>query len=280
MQEIRVCVHCNTSFECASHSTRRFCSDDCRYRTPEMREKKRKIALTLWDTPETAQKLREGIKTRSQNPQWMNAPHFQKGENHPRFTGAKVKRRESMSQYAYKKWRTDVFKRDNFTCQKCGQKGGYLNAHHIQQWANFPELRFELSNGITLCESCHDKEHGFNRKKKTYSCVVCGKPKNDGRCPRCHSCASKQGFRDDKRAPNGICKLCGIEFKKRRKSVVFCSNSCRSEFAKQQNSVTLICPVCKKEFSRYKSTATHQTNFCSRTCKGIASRGKPRGTYQ
>jgi 5-methylcytosine-specific restriction endonuclease McrA len=60
-----------------------------------------------------------------------------------------------------KKWRRSVFKRDNFTCLDCGKVGGKLNAHHIQPWAECPELRFVLENGRTLCTNCHRKEHGW-----------------------------------------------------------------------------------------------------------------------
>ena len=60
----------------------------------------------------------------------------------------------------YKAWRADVFERDNFTCAICGQVGGTLNAHHIKPYAEYPELRYELSNGITLCEKCHRRIHG------------------------------------------------------------------------------------------------------------------------
>lgn len=58
-----------------------------------------------------------------------------------------------------KVWRSKVFIRDNFTCQKCNVKGGVLNAHHIKPFAHYPELRFELSNGLTLCKCCHIEEH-------------------------------------------------------------------------------------------------------------------------
>ena len=56
---------------------------------------------------------------------------------------------------AYKFWRKAVFQRDNWTCVKCGQRGGYLEADHIKGFAEYPELRFEVSNGQTLCKPCH-----------------------------------------------------------------------------------------------------------------------------
>lgn len=67
--------------------------------------------------------------------------------------------REIRNSKKYSKWRTKVFERDNYTCQKCGQIGGELNAHHIKEFSNYPTLRFKLSNGLTSCEDCHRKEH-------------------------------------------------------------------------------------------------------------------------
>jgi len=56
-------------------------------------------------------------------------------------------------------WRQAVLERDNFTCQKCGQCGGKLEAHHINNFAEHPELRTSIENGITLCRKCHREFH-------------------------------------------------------------------------------------------------------------------------
>jgi 5-methylcytosine-specific restriction endonuclease McrA len=57
-------------------------------------------------------------------------------------------------------WREFVFNRDNFTCQTCGLRGGYIQAHHINMFAEHPDLRFDPSNGITLCKKCHKSIRG------------------------------------------------------------------------------------------------------------------------
>jgi len=60
----------------------------------------------------------------------------------------------------YREWREEVYKRDDYTCQYCGDSiGGNLNAHHIEDYSNNPELRTTLSNGITLCKKCHRNFH-------------------------------------------------------------------------------------------------------------------------
>lgn len=59
----------------------------------------------------------------------------------------------------YRLWREAVFARDNWTCQKTGIKGGELHPHHINNFSEFPELRFAIDNGITLSEKAHREFH-------------------------------------------------------------------------------------------------------------------------
>ena len=55
----------------------------------------------------------------------------------------------------YTKWRRAIYERDDYTCQDCGERGVRLETDHIKPFALYPELRFELTNGRTLCKPCH-----------------------------------------------------------------------------------------------------------------------------
>ncbi len=55
-------------------------------------------------------------------------------------------------------WRETCLERDDHKCQTCGNKEK-LHVHHIKSWNDYPELRFEISNGQTLCISCHSTLH-------------------------------------------------------------------------------------------------------------------------
>jgi hypothetical protein len=66
--------------------------------------------------------------------------------------------------FEFRLWRESVFTRDNFACKKCGIESGcgykiYLHPHHILNFAQFPELRFAIDNGITFCDECHWEFH-------------------------------------------------------------------------------------------------------------------------
>ena len=81
---------------------------------------------------------------------------LQNSENHPNWRGGKgTERHRLMGKEEYVLWRTAVFIRDNYTCQECNMRGGELNADHIKPWSLYPELRYAIDNGRTLCVSCH-----------------------------------------------------------------------------------------------------------------------------
>mgnify|MGYP001585907795 CR=1 FL=1 len=66
----------------------------------------------------------------------------------------------------YHLWEESVFSKGNFKCQKCGHNQiSKLVAHHILNFAQWPELRFAIDNGILLCFVCHNLFHKIYGKK-------------------------------------------------------------------------------------------------------------------
>ncbi len=94
-----------------------------------------------------------------------------RGEENPLWKGGSSSINKKLrSSIEYKFWREAVFARDKYTCVWCGDdKGGNLNADHIKPFAYFPELRFAIDNGRTLCIPCHKTTDSFmGRAKKNY----------------------------------------------------------------------------------------------------------------
>lgn len=69
----------------------------------------------------------------------------------------------------YKQWREAIFERDDYTCQMCFTRGGILNADHVKPFALFPDLRFDLDNGRTLCLPCHKLTPTYGAKTRLVS---------------------------------------------------------------------------------------------------------------
>ncbi len=96
---------------------------------------------------------KKGIELSEEHKKKLSEAH--KGEKAYNWKGNRSKIYGLRRRAAYKAWRTLVFERDDYTCQECGERGMYANAHHIKGVAEYPELVYEVDNGVTLCERCH-----------------------------------------------------------------------------------------------------------------------------
>jgi 5-methylcytosine-specific restriction endonuclease McrA len=102
--------------------------------------------------------ISRGTKLAGCRPPW--ADHHPSGPDHPQWKGGvSLVRNKDWGTPQYQNFRFAVFNRDKHTCQKCKYHGPKLHAHHIKAWAEYPELRYDPSNGITLCHDCHHAEH-------------------------------------------------------------------------------------------------------------------------
>ena len=125
-REIITCQCCGEKFEFVVSAKRKYCSDKCA-------------------------RLHGRITRKGEgNPSWKGGT-----------TAEGIRIRGSA---AFREWRKAVFERDNYTCQDCNNRGGDLEAHHIKEFAFYPELRFDVDNGQTLCVRCHRKT--FNQSLK------------------------------------------------------------------------------------------------------------------
>ena len=94
----------------------------------------------------------------------FNPSKSNKGKKNSRWLGDRKLLKRPMTSFEGNQWRKEIYKRDNFTCQKCGKKGVRLNAHHIRGFFECPNLKWDINNGITLCINCHKKTNNYGWK--------------------------------------------------------------------------------------------------------------------
>lgn len=91
------------------------------------------------------------------------------GAEHPNWKGGVTPINHAIrASLQYKTWRRHVFQRDDFTCQSCTVRGVELHADHVMPFASFPDLRFEILNGRTLCVPCHKKTPTYRRSSHPF----------------------------------------------------------------------------------------------------------------
>jgi len=96
---------------------------------------------------------------------------WNKGKEYPQIQGSnhwkwkanrdELIRKDQRNDPLYKRWMTEVKRRDKVCMKSDSHCFGYKVAHHIKSWADYPELRYDVDNGITLCRLHHYLEHGY-----------------------------------------------------------------------------------------------------------------------
>lgn len=116
----------------------------------------RKKLIEIMQTDEYKEKMSQA------NSGEKNGMYGITGELHHNWNFSKTMedRKKTRKLPKYGSWRTAVFRRDKYTCQKClDNRGGNLVAHHINSYNWDEKSRTEISNGVTLCEDCHKEFH-------------------------------------------------------------------------------------------------------------------------
>ncbi len=81
-----------------------------------------------------------------------------KGEQHHNWKGGVTTRNKYERSLFLKYTQPKIFKRDDYRCFDCGERGGKLQVDHILPWAIYQRLRFDENNCQTLCMACHYKK--------------------------------------------------------------------------------------------------------------------------
>ena len=135
--------------------------------TPHSIETKRRLSeLNIGKklSEETKKKISESHNSKETSKKWSE---LRKGQNHYNWQGGINSINDTIRHsFEIREWRKSVFERDNYTCVECGIRGGNLEADHIKSFALYPELRFVLGNGRTLCRPCHRKTNTYGSKTR------------------------------------------------------------------------------------------------------------------
>ena len=147
----RLCIYCDAEFETVPSSSKEYCSHQC--------------YLDNIEAP-TVEKVCLFCEKKFDIKEY-DSTHNKIYCSHSCFTKSnRTNRYKDHAGGLATNWRRQILIRDENTCVECGaenegNKKHFLHAHHIKSWKDFPDLRFELHNGVTLCVFCHSKKHPY-----------------------------------------------------------------------------------------------------------------------
>lgn len=112
-------------------------------------------------------KMKMSISTSGENNPMFGKHHTKetlmkmRGENNPNWNPnlTDEEREIKRNTLEYNTWVRAVKETNNFTCVKCNTCEGELISHHLFAYWKYPEARFIIGNGVTLCKSCYNKFH-------------------------------------------------------------------------------------------------------------------------
>jgi len=116
-------------------------------------------------TNSNRKKISETLKRKGIKPPRPPRESLCRGPRHRWWKGGISSKNELLRKSPeYKLWRKAVFARDNYACIWCGTKDKTIKADHIKPFALYPELRFAIDNGRTLCDKCHRTTDTYGNK--------------------------------------------------------------------------------------------------------------------
>jgi len=156
----RLCPICGNK---SKRSDQKFCSRECWIKSKTTILKLKCIECGKEFRPTT---LKKSNKFCSSNCYWNNMKKEYNGEKCSAWRGGITKENKLERGRFRREIQPIIFKRDNYTCQICGDKNKDMQVDHIKSWKDYPKLRFILDNCRTLCSKCHYKIT-FNKEMPT-----------------------------------------------------------------------------------------------------------------
>ncbi len=172
------CKNCKKEFNLAPSAIkagRKCCSFDCslkiKWSNPDYRKHMSEVHKGISENIEKLVAYNKSPKAKKiVSDRFKGKPAWNRGLKFPEWSGehnwrwikdrTKLQKSErSLTDSASNYWRKQVKLRDGNKCKIANKDcNGQLEVHHILTWKDYPELRYDINNGITLCHFHHPRK--------------------------------------------------------------------------------------------------------------------------